>query len=371
MAMLGFAGIPTNFTSDFAWAQTQTGKSAKELLKQMRDKNQSRLSSFKEELALLQNEVRKKNLKFKVAITEAMKKKLAEITGLKPPNEKKEKQRIKKREKQNQKIIKKIEKEKKLIPKGDVLPQILPKKIKPTFTCNPARKEFDWRKNKVVTQIKNQQTCGSCWTFTSASVIESAFLMKRMKKNKNAGKAENQLDISEQNLLDCSVYPHGRKSVGSCQGGWYGGVFEYLTNHNAALEYQAPYKNRKGKCFLKFKKKSQENIRTLTYGYVGDFPEAPSVKQIKKALCDFGPLASSVKVTKLFQAYSGGVFDEHAKVTAPNDVNHAITLVGWNEQKKSFLIKNSWGEKWGEKGYMWIEYGSNNIGYGTAWAVVP
>ncbi|HOA06363.1 MAG TPA: C1 family peptidase, partial [Spirochaetota bacterium] len=52
------------------------------------------------------------------------------------------------------------------------------------------------------------------------------------------------------------------------------------------------------------------------------------------------------------------------------DTNHAIVIVGWDDSKKSFLIKNSWGEDWGEKGYMWIEYGCNNIGRGASYITV-
>jgi cathepsin L len=62
--------------------------------------------------------------------------------------------------------------------------------------------------------------------------------------------------------------------------------------------------------------------------------------------------------------------EEFTPVSSPKDVNHGIIIVGWDDAKKSYRIKNSWGERWGEKGYMWIEYGCNNIGYGAAWVVL-
>ena len=68
-------------------------------------------------------------------------------------------------------------------------------------------------------------------------------------------------------------------------------------------------------------------------------------------------------VTNLFQAYTTGVFNENAS----SNVNHMVTLVGWDDDLQAWLIKNSWGEYWGENGYMWINYFSNKIGYGAAW----
>jgi cathepsin L len=48
-------------------------------------------------------------------------------------------------------------------------------------------------------------------------------------------------------------------------------------------------------------------------------------------------------------------------------INHDLLLVGWDDKKEAWLVKNSWGEKWGEKGFAWIGYGSNNIGVFAAW----
>jgi cathepsin L len=48
-------------------------------------------------------------------------------------------------------------------------------------------------------------------------------------------------------------------------------------------------------------------------------------------------------------------------------INHAVLLIGWDDEKQAWLIKNSWGEQWGEKGFAWIKYGSNNIGVFAAW----
>jgi cathepsin L len=48
-----------------------------------------------------------------------------------------------------------------------------------------------------------------------------------------------------------------------------------------------------------------------------------------------------------------------------------VILIGWDNKKQAWLIKNSWGEDWGEKGYAWVLYGSNRIGAWSTWAKAP
>jgi C1A family cysteine protease len=50
--------------------------------------------------------------------------------------------------------------------------------------------------------------------------------------------------------------------------------------------------------------------------------------------------------------------------------NREVGFVGWDDSKKAWLIRNSWGKAWGLKGYMFISYISNNVGYGAAWVEV-
>jgi hypothetical protein len=87
---------------------------------------------------------------------------------------------------------------------------------------------------------------------------------------------------------------------------------------------------------------------------------------MKQALLKHGPLAVAVNATSAFQHYSGGVFNEHST----GAINHGVLIVGWDDKKGKggcWLMRNSWGTDWGEKGYMWIEYGSNRIGDHAAW----
>ena len=220
---------------------------------------------------------------------------------------------------------------------------------------NPDAAHFTWLDENVTTPVKYQGTCGSCWTFTSAAVMEAS--INRTYKTV--------LDLSEQSILDCSKSKSGQKA-GSCDGGWYGGVFDYYGETNPVPEKNSPYKGKNGFCSAK----GTEPYRVAAWGYVRPNAGIPDVKQMKAALCKYGPLAACVKVTDHFQSYTGGVYDEFAQTSKPNDINHAITIVGWDDTKQAYLLKNSWGEDWGEKGYMWIRYGCNNVGYGAAWVVM-
>jgi cathepsin L len=129
-------------------------------------------------------------------------------------------------------------------------------------------------------------------------------------------------------------------------------------------------------------------------GFASNGIASPEI--IKEALCQHGPLATTILATPIFQAYSGeSVFQENLAdcpttgcLSDPGtdyllfkgpdgllgyNTNHSITIIGWDDVKGAWLIKNSWGIGWGgtagrgsEKGYAWVHYGTNNVGFMTA-----
>jgi C1A family cysteine protease len=386
--------------------------------------------------------IKKKNLKFRVELTEIMRYKIAEVTGAKPPrnldntanvqfsfgrkkwsrymrkldrfidgryrNEERELEREMRRLKEEERLLereekrleeekrrqewarkraeeerdkeeerkrlareerKRIEREQRLADekkkKEDEGRRLAEKKKrleekKKTDILNPPTSDlvaFNWVDRRKVTSVKHQGTCGSCWAFTSMAVFESNYLIRNNLSS----------DLSEQFILDCATDSRGRKA-GSCNGGWYGGVFEFLMKKDAETERRMPYRTKD--FFCKPTLGSGGKYRIAAWGYLKPDAGIPTVRKMKEALCKYGPLAACVKVTPAFQAYAGGIFDEHAPVRSSRDINHAITIVGWDDTKKSYLVKNSWGPRWGEKGYIWVEYGSNNIGFGATWIVV-
>jgi len=227
--------------------------------------------------------------------------------------------------------------------------EILKKYPPPRRTrCPASASSFDWRTVSGATSVRDQGPCGSCWAFASHGALEGSY----------RGVDRLLLNTAEQDTLDCNPWGY------SCAGGWW--AFSYLTDKGTATEADYPYAAVKGTC----RTSMPRPYRAVNWGYVDDSAVVPSVAKLKNALCQNGPLAVAVRVTPAFQAYTGGVFNEKAA----GSVNHGVTLIGWNDDKKAWLTKNSWGTGWGEtcgfgaeRGYMWISYDSNSIGYAAAW----
>ena len=357
--------------------------------------DKSRIMRSNEEITALMDQtladIKKRNLKFKVELNEQMKYEIASITGAKAPvidektmqkewdearkrwdeilkkDEKRQKEeqkrleeeqkrldeakRLAEEEKKAQELKRLAEEQKKLDAEKLSLESVPATYI--SSAPSPKLKAFNWRDTGNVMPAKNQGECGSCWAFAAVGVFESTWSIRN---------GQN-LSFSDQSVLNCAV--DKGKEVGSCNGGWYSGVFNYYKTKSFQLEKDAPYKFKKEIC----KQGTQTKYKVAAWGYVVPNMGIPKVEDMKKALSTYGPIAATVKVTPAFQAYSSGIFNEMAKVSGPKDINHAIIIVGWDDSKNAYLVKNSWGRVWGEDGYIWIDYRSNNIGYGALWVV--
>lgn len=222
------------------------------------------------------------------------------------------------------------------------------------LSCNAGFAAYDARSKGLVTPIRDQGGCGSCWAFGTTAAYESNYL-------KVNGGTANALNLSEQQILSCS-------GGGDCGGGMSNIVYQWWVDGNNSVVSEAtyPYSSAATAC----QPKPATNYKAEAWGladpaatYVG----IASVAKIKEAICKYGSVASSVMVDGLFQNYVSGVFFGFASNYNSPSSNHVVQIVGWDDAKGAWLIKNSWGTNWGIDGFMWIKYNANNIGRRAIW----
>jgi cathepsin L len=220
-------------------------------------------------------------------------------------------------------------------------------------THNPMFKladDVDWRSQGVVTGVKDQGQCGSCWAFSTTGSVEGAWAIKN-------GKAKL-TSISEQNLVDCS----GSYGNYGCDGGLMDNAFQYIiANKGIDTEDSYPYTAADGDCSFK----SSSVGSTLS-----SYKDVASGKEdaLTSAIATVGPISVAIDASQSsFQFYSGGVYYEAA--CSSDQLDHGVLAVGYGTQSGSdfYTVKNSWGADWGSNGYILMSRNkNNNCGIATA-----
>jgi len=197
--------------------------------------------------------------------------------------------------------------------------------------------DFNWVPQGYVSEVKDQQQCGSCWSFSTTGALE--FL---------TAKNGQLISLSEQCLIDCSTANIG------CTGGWPYVGYQFAKDSGIASEAAYPYTAVVGTC--------QPYSSVLTN----------VVSWVQVPVNDENAMMSAVQVQTLsillagdhkpFQYYAGGVLDTDAG-DCGTDLDHAVLLVGYGTDvqsgKQYWSVKNSWGASWGESGYIRIVRGQN------------
>nr|BAF81994.1 cysteine proteinase [Platycodon grandiflorus] len=205
----------------------------------------------------------------------------------------------------------------------------------------------DWREVGIVTPVKNQGHCGSCWTFSTTGALEAAYVQA-------FGKA---IFLSEQQLVDCA---RAYNNFG-CNGGLPSQAFEYIkANGGLDTEEAYPYTGVDGVC-----KFSSENIGVQVLDSVNITLGAED--ELKDAVAFVRPVSVAFEVVSGFRLYKSGVYTSDTCGNTPMDVNHAVVAVGYGVENDVpyWLIKNSWGADWGDNGYFKMEMGKNMCGVAT------
>eukprot|EP00928_Gymnodinium_smaydae_P034458 TRINITY_DN24409_c1_g1_i1.p1 TRINITY_DN24409_c1_g1~~TRINITY_DN24409_c1_g1_i1.p1 ORF type:complete len:411 (-),score=61.41 TRINITY_DN24409_c1_g1_i1:593-1753(-) len=202
--------------------------------------------------------------------------------------------------------------------------------------------EVDWRRlsPSVISPVKDQGVCGSCWAITASQVIESHVAIA----------TGVLMDLSPQQLTSCTANLEHCGGTGGCDGATAQLAFNYtIENGGLASVWRSPYTSgldgKDGNCSAAWANESVASIK----GYQ-DLPENDA-HHLKMAVANHGPIAVSVDASN-WGAYQRGIFDGCNK-THPV-INHAVTLVGYGEEKgiKYWLVRNSWSTLFGENGYI-------------------
>jgi len=196
---------------------------------------------------------------------------------------------------------------------------------------------IDWRTSGAVTPVKNQGQCGSCWAFSTTGAIEGCVQIA-------TGKL---ISVSEQELVSCSKTSHG------CHGGWPTRAMEWVkSNGGIDTERDYPYTHQDDYC----NRQKQGNKVVVTNDHINVRGNSDSafVGALNK-----GPVAVLIDAEdRNFQSYRGGIMTQ----SCGNNLDHAVLAVGYDSQ--SYTIKNSWGNWWGEKGYIRFARRVGDNGYG-------
>ncbi|KAF8092039.1 hypothetical protein N665_0427s0018 [Sinapis alba] len=197
----------------------------------------------------------------------------------------------------------------------------------------------DWREDDIVSPVRDQEQCEAGWAISSVGAVEAAH-------RKRYG---IRVSLSEQQLLDCSTNNNG------CDGGFAAKAFQYIKERGLIFRAVYPYESTQGVC------RHQLSLpRVLIRSYRIGVDE----NELKQWVGSIGPVTIGFHVTNSFAFYESGVYTSSECGSTTKDLNHFMLVVGYGIEDgvQYWLVQNSWGTDWGEKGYIKVEMGKNMCG---------
>ena len=215
---------------------------------------------------------------------------------------------------------------------------------------------FDWRTYGVVTPIKDQGNCGSCWAFTASGFLESESIRRGGAKK---------VDLSEQYLVKCetaSAGCNGGDVFAATSTGLKGMPFDYRYPYLATTNYTTTMCKRP-----KFDLTFPNSGSVIFYSKTTKASDATLIQYLLER-----PLIIGVNGLDMLK-YAPTVDNKILSCTPENSdgtvINHAVLLVGYTEN--AWIIKNSWSASWGDQGYIWVTRDpTRSCNIGNYWGTV-
>jgi len=212
--------------------------------------------------------------------------------------------------------------------------------------------KVDWRTKHVVSPVKNQGQCGSCWAFSAVEEVESAWAFQG-----NALKL-----LSVQQVVSCDKVDLG------CDGGDTPTAYDYIKKAGG-LDPQSeyPYSSGDGSTGQCKVKSGDEIVTVDSYSYATppceDSCNHQNETHLAASLATYGPVSICVNANNAWQMYTGGVLSNGCP-HGYYDLDHCVQLVGYNQEGDNnyYIVRNSWATDWGIDGYIYIKMGENLCG---------
>ncbi|KAL4177032.1 hypothetical protein KRP22_001968 [Phytophthora ramorum] len=205
-----------------------------------------------------------------------------------------------------------------------------------TATDTSSSDEVDWTDSKCMSPIQSQGSCGDCWAFSTAAAIESGQCIKGGQSSLNK--------YSEQQLTSCDTQNYG------CSGGAPVYAMEYVQQNGLCTEDDYPYTSSDGTAAS-----CTTSCSAVDTGITG-YESVDGASDLATVVAQQPVIVAVASGNNAWKQYTGGVISS----CDTSDLDHAVVVVGYTDSE--WKIRNSWGEDWGESGYIRLERSSDSTG---------